>query len=133
METNFFGCQNETRAALPLMRNRSGAKIINISSVAGFSASPCFSAYNCSKWALEAFSESLRYELKYFGIDVLLVQPGTYKTPIFFENRKYAENFDNPDSPYYTMSLHFKNRIDQYIEECHKDTEEVAILIEKND
>lgn len=55
METNFFGVQNVTRAAIPLMRQRKGSKIINISSVSGFSSSPCLSAYSCSKWALEAF------------------------------------------------------------------------------
>jgi NAD(P)-dependent dehydrogenase (short-subunit alcohol dehydrogenase family) len=64
IETNFFGVQNVIREVIPLMRQRSHGKIINLSSVAGFSANPCFGAYNASKWALEGFSESLRYELK---------------------------------------------------------------------
>lgn len=131
METNFFGVQNVTRAAIPLMRQRKGAKIINISSVSGFSSSPCFGAYSSSKWALEAFSESLRYELSLFGIDVLIVQPGTYKTKIFYENSRYAKNFDNENSPYYTFSRHIKNRIDKHVESSRKDPEEVAILIER--
>lgn len=131
METNFFGAQNVTRAVIPLMRQRRYGKIINISSVAGFSASPAFSAYNASKWALEAFSEGLRYELKPFDIDVLLVEPGTYKTRIFYENARYARNFDNADSPYYALSQQLRKKVMAYVDDCHKDPEEIGILVEK--
>lgn len=130
-ETNFFGVQNVTRAVIPLMRARRKGRIINISSVAGFSTSPAFSAYNASKWALEAFSESLRYELRFFGIDVLLIEPGTYRTKIFYENARYAQNFRNPQSPYYPISTHLENRVREYVDDCFKDPEEIAILIEK--
>lgn len=131
METNFFGVQNLTRAVIPLMRRRKGGRIINISSVAGFSASPAFGAYNASKWALEAFSESLHYELKFFGIDVLLIEPGTYRTKIFFENARYAGNFDNPASPCYPIAQHLKKKVMAYVEDCHKDPEEVPALVER--
>jgi len=131
MEVNFFGVQNVTRAAIPLMRSRKSGKIINISSIAGFSTSPAFSAYDVSKWALEAFSESLRYELKLFGIDVLLIEPGTYNTKIFHENAKYAKNFDNKDSPYYLISQKLRKFVLDYVNDCHKDPEEIPILIEK--
>lgn len=131
METNFFGVQNVTRCVIPMMRQRKQGKIINISSVAGFSSSPCFSAYNASKWALEGFSESLRYELKFFGIDVLLIEPGTYKTPIFYDNRRYAHNFDNTESPYYEISQHLKKKVMDYVEDCYKDLMEVPMLVEK--
>lgn len=130
-ETNFFGVQNVTRAVIPLMRQRRSGKIINISSVAGFSTSPAFGAYNASKWALEAFSESLHYELKFFGIDVLLIEPGTYKTKIFYENARYAANFQNPQSPYYPMSQFLGKRVREYVDDCYKDPEEVAALAEK--
>lgn len=131
-ETNFFGVQNVTRAALKLMRPRRGGKIINISSVAGFYASPAFGAYNASKWALEGFSESLRYELKLFGIDVILIEPGTYRTQIFHANARYAKDFDNPESPYFDYSQHLRKKVINYVEnDCHKDPEEVARLIEK--
>jgi short-subunit dehydrogenase len=131
MEVNFFGAQNVTRAVIPLMRQRRRGKIINISSVAGFSTSPAFSAYNASKWALEAFSESLRYELRFFGIDVLLVEPGTYQTKIFYENARYAANFENPQSPYYPMSRHLKKKVMEYVKDCRKDPEEIGIMVEK--
>jgi len=131
METNFFGVQNVTRGFIPVMRQRNRGKIINISSAAGFSTSPCFSAYNASKWALEAFSESLHYELKPFGIDVLLIEPGTYKTKIFFENALYAKNFNDPQSPYHLMSKKLNTKVISYVNSCRKNPEKIAILTEK--
>mgnify|MGYP001611224576 FL=1 len=131
METNFFGVQNVTRAVIPLMRQCGRGKIINISSAAGFSASPAFSAYNASKWALEAFSEGLRYELQFFGIDVLLIEPGTYKTKIFYENAVYARHFDKTDSPYFVWSQHLRKKVMDYVNDCHKDPEEIGIMVEK--
>ena len=131
METNFFGVQNVTRSVIPLMRQSAHGKIINVSSVAGFSTSPAFGAYNASKWALESFSESLRYELRFFGIDVLLIEPGTYKTKIFYENARYAQNFDNPQSPYFVWSQHFRKKVMAYVNDCHKDPEEIGIMVEK--
>ncbi len=131
METNFFGVQNVTRQAIPLLRSRKAGKILNISSIAGLQSSPCFGAYNASKWALEGFTESLRYELKFFGIDVFLIEPGTYKTKIFHENAQYAKNFFNPSSPYYHLSQRLYTKIMNYLDQCRRDPEEVAILIEK--
>ncbi|HNV23957.1 MAG TPA: SDR family oxidoreductase [Candidatus Omnitrophota bacterium] len=131
MDTNFFGVQNVIRATLPLMRPRKKGTIINISSIAGLYTSPAFSAYNTSKWALEAFSESLRYELNPFGIDVCLIEPGSYRTKIFEENARYAKNFDNPESPYYQMSQRLKKRLKEHVSDLHKDPEEIAILAEK--
>jgi NAD(P)-dependent dehydrogenase (short-subunit alcohol dehydrogenase family) len=131
-ETNFWGVQNMVRAVLPIMRPRRSGKIINISSVSGFSAQPAFSAYASSKWALEAFSESLYHEVKLFGIDVHLIEPGTYNTPIFSDNARYAKNFDNPQSPYHIYSQVLKKRVQDYVQhDCHKDPEEVAALVEK--
>ena len=130
-DVNFFGAQNVIRQALGLMRPQGSGKIINISSVAGFSASPAFSAYNASKWALEAFSESLHYELKLFGIDVVLIEPGTYKTKIFHENARYAKDFDNPQSPYYPYSQMLKKKVLDYVDNLRKDPERIPILIEK--
>ena len=131
MDTNFFGVQAVTREVIPLMRQRKQGKIINISSVSGFSTSPGFSAYNASKWALEGFSESLRYELKFFDIDVLLIEPGTYRTKIFSENARYASNFDNPQSPYYPISQFLRKRVEAHFKDCHKDIKEIPELIEK--
>lgn len=131
LEVNFFGVQNVTRAVIPLMRSRRSGKIINISSIAGLNATPCFGAYNASKWALEGFSESLYYELKLFNINVCLIEPGTYRTKIFFENAKYAKNFDNPASPYYPMSQHLRKMVLDYVHKTDKDPMRIALLVEK--
>jgi len=131
METNFFGVQNMIRAVIPLMRPRHQGKIINISSLAGIQATPALGAYNASKWALEGFSESLHYELKLFGIDVLLVEPGTYRTPIFYDNARYGKNFSNPESPYFAASHFLLKKIMAYVDRCTKDPENVAALVER--
>ncbi|MFT5388275.1 MAG: short-subunit dehydrogenase [Lysobacterales bacterium] len=130
-DTNFFGVQNVTRACIPLMRTRRSGKIINMSSISGFSASPCFGAYCASKWALEGFSESLRYELKQFNIDVLLIEPGSYITKIFTDNAKVAKNYANPQSPYFKLSELMKERVEKSTADNFKDVEEIAILTEK--
>lgn len=130
METNFFGVQNMTREVLPLMRERGSGLIINISSVSGLYGLPCFGAYNASKWALEGFSESLFYELLPFGIKVCLIEPGVYKTKIFYENRRYASRFFNQESPYYEISQAFQKRTNDHVKADNKDPEEVAALIE---
>jgi len=131
METNFFGVQNVTRAVLPLMRPQGKGRIICVSSVSGFYGSPGFGAYNASKWALEGFCESLYYELKFFGIDVILIEPGAYKTKIFGENTRYAAHFDNDKSPYYPISMFLKKRVDEGLADNHRDPEDVASVIER--
>jgi len=130
MEVNFFGVQNVCRQVIPLMRKRAQGKIINISSVAGQVASPCLGAYNTSKWALEAFSESLYYELGLFGISVVLVEPGSYPTHIFTQNAHYARNFDNAQSPYFYFSQKLRNFSQQSIRKLNRDPDDVARLIE---
>src|SRR5215470_12925806 len=75
-ETNFFGAHRVTAAALPLLRATRAGKIINITSLSGLNALPFGSIYSASKWALEAYSESLRHEVKQLGIHVSIVEPG---------------------------------------------------------
>lgn len=131
MDVNFFGVQNVTRQVIPLMRARRQGTIINISSVAGLNSSPCFSAYNASKWALEGFSESLYHEVKLFGINVCLIEPGTYRTKIFFDNARYAKHFDDPQSPYYVMSQQLKTLVLDYVKKTDKDPRRIAWMVEQ--
>lgn len=84
-ETNFFGVIRVTKEVIPIMRNQGNGNIINVSSVGGKIGIPLNSAYISSKFALEGLSESMRYELAQFGIDVILIEPGVVKTN-FFEN-----------------------------------------------
>ena len=130
METNFFGVQRVCREVIPLMRKRAQGKIINISSIAGQVATPCLGAYNASKWALEAFSESLYFELGLFGISVVLVEPGSYPTKIFAQNARYAKDFDNVQSPYYSFNQKIKNLVQNSIRKLNRDPDEVTRIIE---
>lgn len=87
-EVNVFGLIKVTQAFLPLLGARSQhqqlpGKIIQISSIAGDFGMPFMSAYASSKHAVEGISESLRKELLLFGIDVVVIQPGPIKTPIW--------------------------------------------------
>ena len=131
MEVNFFGAQNVCRQVLPLMRERKKGLIINISSVAGQSATPSLGAYSASKWALEGFSESLYHEVAPFGIKVVIVEPGSYPTKIFSDNARYAKDFDNPQSPYFEMSQSIKRSINRHINQSTRNPEDVAALVER--
>jgi NAD(P)-dependent dehydrogenase (short-subunit alcohol dehydrogenase family) len=128
-DTNFFGVLNVTREVLPVMRPRRCGRIINISSVAAFAGSPSLSSYASSKSALESFSESLYMELKPFNVNVLLVEPGSYRTRIFTDNARYARDFNNENSPYFTMSRRVKSFVDAHVRSSHRDPEEVAKVI----
>ncbi len=93
-ETNFFGVIRVTKEVIPIMRNQGGGNIINISSVGGRIGIPLNTAYISSKFALEGLSESMRYELEQFGIDVILIEPGAVKSN-FFENADVVINNNN--------------------------------------
>ena len=90
-ETNFFGVIRVTKEVIPIMRNQGNGNIINVSSIGGKIGLPLNSAYISSKFAIEGFSESMRYELEQFGIDVILIEPGVVKTN-FFENADVVVN-----------------------------------------
>ena len=96
-ETNFFGVIRVTKEVIPIMRKQGNGNIINVSSVGGIIGLPLNSAYISSKFALEGWSESMRYELEQFGVDVLLIEPGVVKTN-FFEN-VVINNNNNMSSP----------------------------------
>jgi NAD(P)-dependent dehydrogenase (short-subunit alcohol dehydrogenase family) len=79
-ETNLFGAIRTTRAALPTMRAQRSGTLIMVSSISGLRTFPFMSVYSASKFALEAISNGLRYELSPFGISVVLVEPGNFNT-----------------------------------------------------
>ncbi|MDA1533035.1 MULTISPECIES: oxidoreductase [Bacillus cereus group] len=99
-ETNLFGAISITQLVLPYMREQQSGKIINISSISGQVGFPGLSPYVSSKHALEGWSESLRLEVKPFGIDVALVEPGSYNTNIWEVGKQLATNQSDTTSPY---------------------------------
>lgn len=80
MEVNVFGLAHMIQATLPIMRRQGSGRIINISSIGGKIWTPLGAWYHTSKFAVEGFSDSLRNEVRPFGIDVVVIEPGAIKT-----------------------------------------------------
>lgn len=80
LEVNVFGLARLTQLVLPVMRQQGSGRIINTSSIAGKMVIFFGGWYNVTKYAVEAFSDALRMEVKPFGIDVVKIQPGSIKT-----------------------------------------------------
>lgn len=85
METNFFGPLNVTRAILPIMRKQRSGQVITVTSTAAFVGMEFCAAYAASKFALEGWAESLRYDVAPFGIKVMAVEPGFFRTELLVE------------------------------------------------
>jgi short-subunit dehydrogenase len=79
-ETNVFGLVRMTQLALPGMRRQRWGKVVNISSMGGKLVFPGGGFYHATKYAVEAISDALRFEVKGFGVDVAIIEPGLIKT-----------------------------------------------------
>jgi NAD(P)-dependent dehydrogenase (short-subunit alcohol dehydrogenase family) len=90
LEINLIGQVAVTQAFLPALRRARG-RIVNVSSIGGRFALPLVSAYNASKFGLEGLSDSLRRELLSQGVDVILIEPGGVKTPIWKKGEELAD------------------------------------------
>jgi NAD(P)-dependent dehydrogenase (short-subunit alcohol dehydrogenase family) len=97
LEVNVVGQLRMTQLALPGLRE-AGGRIVNVGSISGRSALPFLGAYAMSKFALEAMTDSLRIELRPWGIHVAIVEPGTIKTPMWTRER--------PDPPPEGLALY---------------------------
>jgi NAD(P)-dependent dehydrogenase (short-subunit alcohol dehydrogenase family) len=80
LETNLFGALWVTQAALPFLRAQGSGHFLQVSSIGGISAFAGIGAYHASKWALEGLSQALAQEVKPFGINVTLIEPGGFAT-----------------------------------------------------
>lgn len=99
LDTNVLGVLRVTRAVLPAMRARGSGTLVNVSSISGLVVVPIAAVYNSSKFALEALTEGLRYEVSPFGIRVIAVEPGPMKTD-FHRNEIRPRAAGRDDSPY---------------------------------
>ena len=97
-DVNVVGVHRVTRAVLPILRRQQSGLIINIGSILGRVTFPFFGIYGASKFAVEALTDSLRYETSQFGVEVALVQPSAYPTNMY-------ASADHPLEP---------NRVEEY-------------------
>lgn len=98
-ETNFFGMLRILRATLPAMRARGDGLVVNMSSMGGRVGVPFQGMYSATKFAMEGMSEALRLELAPFGVRVVLLEPGKYRTR-FIENAQRTGESEAENSPY---------------------------------
>ena len=94
-ETNVFGALWITQAALPFLREQGSGHLIQVSSIGGIAAFQNIGIYNASKWALEAFTQSLSQEVGSFGVKVTLVEPGGFDTDWGGASAKHAEPLED--------------------------------------
>ena len=90
-DVNVFGVQRVIRATLPALRAKRSGLVINIGSILGRVTIPFFGLYGASKYAVEAMTDSYRYELSQLGIDVVLVQPSAYPTNMYVAAQQPAD------------------------------------------
>lgn len=96
IDLNFYAVLDVTRAVLPGMRARGSGWILNMSSVAGLTGVPGFGFYSAAKFALEGLTEVLRDEVAEFGIKVLAIEPGAFRTRAYagFKDQPVTETVD---------------------------------------
>ncbi|MCG7410266.1 SDR family oxidoreductase [Paenibacillus sp. ACRRX] len=100
-DTNVFGAVQVTKAAIPYMRKARSGCIIQISSISGRMGFPGLGPYVASKFALEGFSEALRLEMAPYGVDVVLVEPASYRTNIWDSSLAQLHTPDDSPNHYY--------------------------------
>jgi len=125
METNFFGVLALTRALLPTFRAQGHGRIVLVSSQAALAGQPGNSIYAASKWALEGWAESVAYEVDPFGIDVVLIEPGPYRTEIWNSTQWVKP----PNSAYLSWLRQLQLGADWHQAKTSRDPKEVAAAI----
>ena len=125
-ETNFFGVHRVCRWVLPAMRRQRSGLIVNISSIGGLIALPFQGFYCASKYALEALTESLRMEVKSYGVQVTLIEPGDFKTRISANRVIAAASTEESD---YTVRQRAAVDVITRNEQNGADPRELAVLL----
>ena len=125
-DTNFFGQIRVMQNLLPSMRKNRKGLIINISSIAGYMGLPFRGCYSASKGALHLFSESIRMEVKNFGINILTLAPGDFSTNIV-SRRYHSPILDGPYKDLYKKSL---NEMNKHVDQGNNPIEVAKLIYE---
>jgi NADP-dependent 3-hydroxy acid dehydrogenase YdfG len=123
-ETNYFGALRLVQAVVPQMRERGAGVIVNVSSIAGRVSSPFGGLYASTKFALEALSEAMHYELAHFGIRTVIIEPGVIETN-FGSNVRHV----GKDAPYDELNLQWEHATDRLRDGDAPGGEVVALAI----
>jgi short-subunit dehydrogenase len=102
-ETNFFAVVGLSQLVIPTMREQHSGRIINISSVAGKISRPLTAVYSATKFALEAISDGLRFELAPFGIKVVIIEPGFINSEFLGVANDSEKALSNTEGPYQAL------------------------------
>ena len=130
-DTNVFGVMNMCREVLPFMRAQKSGLILNITSIAGQWALPQITVYSSTKFAIEGFSEGLRYEVAPFGIEVAMLEPCFVDTEMVTENRNVSAKSGNPESAYTRFNESCEHFYDEYGKKYSVSPQDVAVAIHK--
>ncbi|MEZ4316786.1 MAG: SDR family NAD(P)-dependent oxidoreductase [Myxococcota bacterium] len=128
-DVNVFAPWSLTKRVLPAMRAQRGGSVVMVSSMSGRMSFPGLGVYASSKHALEGLSEAWYHELRHFGIQVTLVEPGAYATDIWTRNRTICRNGHDPESPYAPYAAHLDTLFDRVVKRQVRDAQEVADVI----
>ena len=128
-EINVFGTMKVTQRAVPHLRGAGRGRIILITSIGGLIGNLALAPYVSSKFALEGFGESLYLEMKPFGVDVVLVEPGIVKTEIWDPEQRVLPPARDPRSPYYEMFWRAEAQADKLLESSSQTPGDVAATV----
>lgn len=112
-DTNFFGTVAVTQALLPQMRRQGFGHVLMVTSISGRMGYPGVSSYAASKFALEGWTETLRFEMLPLGIHAVLIEPGSFETDIWTRNAKQTAGLRNPDSANATRVTRWRAKLAQ--------------------
>jgi len=135
-DTNVFGLLRLTQLVLPGMRRARQGRIVNIGSMGGRLTFPGGGAYHATKHALVALNDALRFEVRGFGIDVVLIEPGLIRTGFGDVALASLDRLERPQSPY----AHFNREVGRITTESYEkgpvarlsgSPEDVAVVVEE--
>jgi len=130
-DVNYHGVLVLVQSLIPVMRDRGGGRIVNISSLGGRMAFPTGGLYSSSKFALEALSDVLRMELEPFNIKVVVIEPGPVKTE-FFDVANEKVEISIPDNEIYRPAIEKIKGLSQQTEKLGWTPEAVAKVITRS-